>query len=83
MVGSVRLIAHNMDDTDRTGHTLMITPASVAKEGFRDAELDDFVEDGYFKRNQERQLRIIKDRWQVGWSETHTSEGATKSNGHS
>lgn len=61
----------------------MITPKSVAKEGFKDAEQDDHIEEGHLKRNQETQLRVIEDRWQVGWSKTHTAEGATKSNGHS
>ncbi|PLN78363.1 short chain dehydrogenase/ reductase [Aspergillus taichungensis] len=71
--------------TDQTinGHSLMITPKSVAKEGFKDAEQDDHIEEGHLKRNQETQLRVIEDRWQVGWSKTHTAEGGTKSNGHS
>ena len=40
-----------------------MVPRSVAKEGFIDAELDDFTEDGYMKRMQEVQLRVIEDRW--------------------
>lgn len=31
-----------------------------------DMEKDDYVEEGYFKRTQEIQLRIIKDSWMPG-----------------
>ncbi|OJJ81307.1 uncharacterized protein ASPGLDRAFT_132816 [Aspergillus glaucus CBS 516.65] len=67
--------------TDRTinGHSLMITPKSVAKEGFRDVGMDDHIEEGYFKRNQEVQLSIIEDRWEPGWSKWRTAEGASRS----
>ena len=41
----------------------MIVPRSVAKEGFVDAELDDFLEEGYMRSSQEVQLRVIEDRW--------------------
>ncbi|KAL4932474.1 putative short chain dehydrogenase/reductase [Aspergillus undulatus] len=49
--------------TDRSinGHSLMITPRSVAKEGFMDVGMDDFAGsecDGYFARTQEVQFRI-------------------------
>lgn len=44
----------------------MIVPRSLAKEGYMDVGLDDFVEDGYFKSTQAAQLRIIKDRWLDG-----------------
>ncbi|OQE27852.1 hypothetical protein PENSTE_c004G02386 [Penicillium steckii] len=66
--------------TDRTinGHSLMITPRSVAKEGYKDVGMDDHVEDGYFKRTQEIQLDIIEDKWEVGWSKGRTLEGARK-----
>ncbi|OOQ88484.1 5'-hydroxyaverantin dehydrogenase [Penicillium brasilianum] len=67
--------------TDRTinGHSLMITPRSVAKEGFMDVGKDDHTEEGYFKHTQEVQLRIIEDQWVPGWSKGRTSEGAKKS----
>ena len=45
------------------GHSLMIVPRSVAKEGFIDPGLDDFVEEGLMKSFQEAQLRAIEDRW--------------------
>jgi hypothetical protein len=41
----------------------MIVPRSLAKEGYMDVGMDDFVEDGIFKSTQEAQLRIIKDHW--------------------
>ncbi|OJJ55570.1 hypothetical protein ASPSYDRAFT_158185 [Aspergillus sydowii CBS 593.65] len=65
--------------TDRTmnGHSLMITPASVAKEGFKDIDMDDHTE-GYFKDTQELQLRIIEDQWVEGWSKGRTAEGGLK-----
>ncbi|KAL4951356.1 hypothetical protein BDW69DRAFT_201507 [Aspergillus filifer] len=70
--------------TDRTinGHSLMITPRSVAKEGFKGVGMDDFdgsEENGYFKRTQEVQLKIIEDRWLEGWSKGRTAEGGLKS----
>ncbi|KAJ5261439.1 hypothetical protein N7478_012034 [Penicillium angulare] len=66
--------------TDRTinGHSLVITPRSVAKEGFMDVNMDDHVEEGFFKRNQETQLRIIEDKWEPGWSKGRSAEGAKK-----
>ncbi|CAI7667355.1 unnamed protein product [Penicillium pancosmium] len=66
--------------TDRTinGHSLMITPKSVAKEGYKDVGMDDHIEEGYFKRTQEIQLDIIEDKWEVGWSKGRTHEGAKK-----
>ncbi|KAJ5983094.1 hypothetical protein N7481_005193 [Penicillium waksmanii] len=66
--------------TDRTinGHSLMITPKSVAKEGYKDVGMDDHIEEGYFKRTQEIQLDIIEDKWEVGWSKGRTGEGAKK-----
>ncbi|KAJ5811452.1 hypothetical protein N7474_007753 [Penicillium riverlandense] len=67
--------------TDRSinGHSLMITPKSVASEGFMDFGLDDHTEDGYLKRTQDVQLQIIEDQWVPGWSKGRTAEGATKS----
>ncbi|KAJ5718368.1 hypothetical protein N7488_004014 [Penicillium malachiteum] len=64
--------------TDRTinGHSLMVTPRTVAKEGFKDVDMDDHVDEGYFKRNQEVQLNIIGDKWEPGWSKARTVEGA-------
>lgn len=44
----------------------MITPRSVAKEGFQDIDRDDYkdtTEDEYFKKVQESQLVIIEDKW--------------------
>ncbi|KAL2785991.1 hypothetical protein BJX66DRAFT_347061 [Aspergillus keveii] len=65
--------------TDRTmnGHSLMITPASVAKEGFMDVDMDDYTE-GYLKKTQDVQLRIIEDRWVEGWEKGRTAEGGKK-----
>jgi hypothetical protein len=65
------------------GHSLMITPPSVAKEGFKDVDMDDYDnkeadEYEYFKRTQEMQLRIIEDRWVEGWSKARTAEGGLK-----
>lgn len=44
----------------------MIVPRSQVKEGFMDIDKDDFTKDGYFKRMQEIQLKIIKDSWVSG-----------------
>lgn len=44
----------------------MIVPRSAAKEGFMDIDKDDYVDNDYFKRMQETQLRIIKDSWVPG-----------------
>lgn len=45
----------------------MITPRSVAKEGYVDIDKDDYSENdghsGYFKRTQDTQLVIIEDKW--------------------
>ena len=49
--------------TDLVGRSLMIVARSVTQEGFVDAGLDDFTEDGYVKSMQELQLRIIDDQW--------------------
>ncbi|KAL4799239.1 hypothetical protein BDV19DRAFT_355487 [Aspergillus venezuelensis] len=68
-------------DRSINGHSLMITPRSVAKEGFKDVGMDDFdgsEEGGYFKRTQEVQLRIIEDKWVEGWSKGRTAEGGLK-----
>ncbi|KAL4734920.1 hypothetical protein BDV11DRAFT_208973 [Aspergillus similis] len=71
--------------TDRSinGHSLMITPSSLAKEGFKDVNMDDYDnkdddEYEYFKRTQEMQLRIIEDRWVEGWSKRRTAEGGLR-----
>lgn len=61
-----------------TGHSLMITPRSVAKEGFMDVGSDDHVDEGYMKRTQEVQLKIIEDKWEPGWGKGRTAEGAKK-----
>ena len=44
----------------------MITPRSVAKEGFVDIDREDYKdtpEDEYLKKVQASQLVIIKDKW--------------------
>lgn len=44
----------------------MITPRSVAKEGFMDIDREDYQdkeEDQYLKKGQESQLIIIEDKW--------------------
>ncbi|KAL2129713.1 hypothetical protein VTI74DRAFT_7412 [Chaetomium olivicolor] len=53
---------------DRTinGRSLMITPRSVAKEGFMDIDREDYKdteEDAYLKKVQASQLVIIEDKW--------------------
>jgi len=53
----------------------MITPKSVAEEGFKDVGMDDHIEAGYFKRTQEVQLSIIEDQWVPGWSKGRAAEG--------
>lgn len=49
------------------GKSLMIVPRSIAKEGFKDIDKDDYTEDdghaGYMKRTQDSQLVIIEDKW--------------------
>lgn len=53
-------------DKSINGRSLMITPRSVAKEGFQDIDRDDYkdtAEDEYFKKVQESQLVIIEDKW--------------------
>ena len=44
----------------------MITPRSIAKQGFMDVDREDYrdtEEDAYMKRTQESQLVIIEDKW--------------------
>ena len=44
----------------------MITPRSIAKEGWKDIDRDDYEADGedaYLRKTQETQLKIIEDRW--------------------
>lgn len=44
----------------------MITPRSIAKEGFMDVDRDDhkdIEEDAYMRATQATQLRIIEDKW--------------------
>ncbi|KAL1599345.1 hypothetical protein SLS59_006362 [Nothophoma quercina] len=54
-------------DKSVNGRSLMITPRSVAKEGYVDIDKDDYSENdghgGYFKRTQDTQLVIIEDKW--------------------
>ena len=50
-------------DKSINGCSLAIVPRSEAEEGYMDADQDDWTEDGYFKRMQEIQLKVIEDRW--------------------
>ncbi|KAG7146345.1 hypothetical protein HYQ46_004858 [Verticillium longisporum] len=53
-------------DKSINGRSLMITPRSMAKEGFMDINRDDYLdtpEDAYLKKVQENQLVIIEDKW--------------------
>lgn len=50
-------------DSTISGHSLMVVPHSVAKEGFMDVDKDDITDDAYFVRTQQTQLRIIEDKW--------------------
>lgn len=50
-----------------TGHSLMIVPRSVVKEGYMDVDKDDYTEEGYFKQTQDSQLKIIEDKWVDGY----------------
>ncbi|KAF2172703.1 hypothetical protein M409DRAFT_16664 [Zasmidium cellare ATCC 36951] len=55
-------------DQSINGHSLMIVPRAVAKEGYMDVQDDDHV-DGkreYFAGEQAIQLNIIKDQWLDG-----------------
>lgn len=65
-VSSVMSAVPKLTDTI-AGRSLVIVPRSVAKEGYKDIDKDDYTEDdghdGYFKRTQDTQLVIIEDRW--------------------
>ncbi|KAJ4322126.1 hypothetical protein N0V84_004961 [Fusarium piperis] len=53
-------------DKSINGRSLMITPRSIAEQGFMDVDREDYKdipEDEYFKKVQARQLFIIKDKW--------------------
>ncbi|KAK5655049.1 hypothetical protein OQA88_5948 [Cercophora sp. LCS_1] len=53
-------------DKSVNGHSLMIVPRSVAKEGFMDVDRDDYKdteEDAYLKKVQASQLATIEDKW--------------------
>ncbi|KAL2670281.1 hypothetical protein Neosp_014748 [[Neocosmospora] mangrovei] len=53
-------------DKSINGRSLMITPRSVAEQGFMDVDREDYKdtpEDEYFKKVQASQLFIIKDKW--------------------
>lgn len=55
-----------MANGGETGRTLMITPRTIAKEGFMDIDREDYgdgPEDAYLKKTQEIQLVIIEDKW--------------------
>jgi hypothetical protein len=49
----------------QTGRSLMITPRSIAKEGFMDVDREDYSDpkDEYFAKKQASQLVIIEDKW--------------------
>ncbi|KAL4889859.1 hypothetical protein BDV59DRAFT_195368 [Aspergillus ambiguus] len=52
-------------DKTINGRSLMITPRTVAKEGFVDVDKEDYSDpkDEYFIKKQATQLRIIEDKW--------------------
>lgn len=60
------LLRHHSSDA-YIGRSLMITPRSVAKEGYMDIDKDDYSDNdghgGYLKRTQDTQLVIIEDKW--------------------
>lgn len=48
------------------GRSLMITPRSIAPEGFLDVDRDDYTDapvDAYMKKTQASQLVVIEDKW--------------------
>ncbi|KAF4815064.1 5'-hydroxyaverantin dehydrogenase [Colletotrichum siamense] len=58
-------------DKTINGRSLMITPRSIAKEGYMDIDRDDYKdvpEDSYLKRLQESQLIIIEDQWRDNYN---------------
>jgi hypothetical protein len=61
------------------GRSLMITPRSVAKEGYMDIDKDDYSENdghgGYLKRTQDTQLVIIEDKWRDDYKVRVYKEG--------
>lgn len=63
--GRPRCLLSNPSLTDDTypGRSLMIVPRNIAKEGYMDPNLDDFVDNKYFEDTQEVQLRVIKADW--------------------
>lgn len=53
-------------DPATNGRSLMITPQSLAKEGYMDVDREDYrdvPEDAWFKKLQATQLRNIQDKW--------------------
>ncbi|KAJ5951067.1 Short-chain dehydrogenase/reductase SDR [Penicillium vulpinum] len=52
-------------DKSINGRSLMITPRTVAKEGFVDVDKEDYSDpkDEYFAKKQASQLVIIEDKW--------------------
>ena len=62
-----RSFAYSPGPNASIGRSLMITPRSVAKEGYLDIDKDDYSENdghgGYLKRTQDTQLVIIEDKW--------------------
>ncbi|KXG45696.1 Short-chain dehydrogenase/reductase SDR [Penicillium griseofulvum] len=52
-------------DKSINGRSLMITPRSIAKEGFMDVDKEDYSDpkDEYFAKKQASQLVIIEDKW--------------------
>ena len=60
------LLAAVMLTRAESGRSLMFTPRSVEKEGWRDIDREDYKdtpEDAYLKNNQANQLVIIEDKW--------------------
>lgn len=53
-------------DQNLVGRSLMITPRSVAEEGFVDSDREDYAAEGadaYLARVQASQLHVIDDKW--------------------
>ncbi|KAG5759050.1 hypothetical protein H9Q72_012818 [Fusarium xylarioides] len=57
---------HNVTSISTTSRSLMITPRSIAKEGFVGIDREDYKDtpkDEYLKKVQASQLVIIEDKW--------------------
>lgn len=63
------------------GHSLMITPQTIARGGFMDVDRDDYKEteeNAYFKKIQASQLAIIEDKWRNDFKVRVYKEQATQ-----